>query len=914
VAALPIQTDGGEGDIIAAAMFGFGGLALFLVCGCSILRYTRSRSYYPMEPNALLRTCGSFNLTLWPSVIVILVITSAGLAVAYILDPDADQAPTVVAAAAVIAAVAAALIFLRYILEYILEFFDWVTFLCRPAPYIVTIRYEYTYNTNLSQIASTLCSCLNPCNRIFPTVQLFGDKGESRRRALYAMGTWGGGRVVGTDTINFDGPPRPGLRTTTRVYEDHPELKVSTEILEFTFRLPSNALGPSGELLWVDMSVPDRTALVILVHHLEVSRAGKSWYLPAFYKLGVNQHSTTIFEATAKLPQQCSDRERAARAADLVINREHYKWQEYTRATGFTNKAWSANANAMLPSACWFGKTATNDVPLLGFPASLQDNIPINEYFGVQKTLDFTLAAVQAGIAQFAANFFGTDSKDPRMKETWANTEEVTLTWKFTPMAPPLLWAAGPTAEAWQTDAEFSAQILQGVWPDAMEVATEVPRRLRPYLSPGGPGCASTKLPNGKTAAEMVRRKELLVVDLAFMLKYQNLAQAPFVASITALERTAGPEVLKPLGILLMWVDEDGKDVEQWYTPADSPTDWLLAKTYARSGMVNWHEAVVHATNCHLCTEPYVVAMHRCISSQHPIFKLLFPHVKYTILINFQARESLISPGGVFDEVSSLGGPNQAFVLAMADAYANFDPLQEHLPNKLRRKGLMADQGCLPEGSYAYRDFAMPLWGAIHDMVEGTILGYYKTEDDVLADNELGDFLRELETTGFPGGRFKASDFASRARLVELLTTVVFVVSARHAAVNFYQYKQLAYGPNFPLWMNRLPPRFKNTVRSTNEALSYMCTRTASVGQASVVWVLSQYGSQDLMLLQPDGVNARFQELFANGPGLREVIAFRDRLGKIEIDGRVAAQRTTKGSTQKYEVLLPSYVPESIAI
>jgi hypothetical protein len=60
--------------------------------------------------------------------------------------------------------------------------------------------------------------------------------------------------------------------------------------------------------------------------------------------------------------------------------------------------------------------------------------------------------------------------------------------------------------------------------------------------------------------------------------------------------------------------------------------------------------------------------MRRCLSIKHPLYKPLFPHVRYTIMINLLARADLVSPKGVFTTVSSLGGPNQALIKVRAGA------------------------------------------------------------------------------------------------------------------------------------------------------------------------------------------------------------------------------------------------------
>ncbi|MDK2413622.1 lipoxygenase family protein, partial [Aphanizomenon sp. 202] len=58
---------------------------------------------------------------------------------------------------------------------------------------------------------------------------------------------------------------------------------------------------------------------------------------------------------------------------------------------------------------------------------------------------------------------------------------------------------------------------------------------------------------------------------------------------------------------------------------------------------------VNHWLRTHACMEPYIIAAHRQLSFMHPIFKLLQPHMRYTMEINALARQSLIKGGGVIE-------------------------------------------------------------------------------------------------------------------------------------------------------------------------------------------------------------------------------------------------------------------------
>jgi lipoxygenase len=89
--------------------------------------------------------------------------------------------------------------------------------------------------------------------------------------------------------------------------------------------------------------------------------------------------------------------------------------------------------------------------------------------------------------------------------------------------------------------------------------------------------------------------------------------------------------------------------------------------------------------------EPFIIAAHRQMSAMHPIFKLLKPHMRYTLKINALARQILINGDGVIEAGFTPG----RYCMEMSSyAYDNIWRLdQEGLPADLiRRYGLLLIQ------------------------------------------------------------------------------------------------------------------------------------------------------------------------------------------------------------------------------
>lgn len=81
--------------------------------------------------------------------------------------------------------------------------------------------------------------------------------------------------------------------------------------------------------------------------------------------------------------------------------------------------------------------------------------------------------------------------------------------------------------------------------------------------------------------------------------------------------------------------------------------------------------------------EPFILAAHRQMSAMHPIFKLLDPHMRYTLEINALARQSLINADGV---IESCFTPGRYCMEISAAAYKNWRFDLESLPADLIRR------------------------------------------------------------------------------------------------------------------------------------------------------------------------------------------------------------------------------------
>ena len=93
-----------------------------------------------------------------------------------------------------------------------------------------------------------------------------------------------------------------------------------------------------------------------------------------------------------------------------------------------------------------------------------------------------------------------------------------------------------------------------------------------------------------------------------------------------------------------------------------------------------------HLSKTHLLMEAFAVATWRQLPSIHPVFQLLFSHLRYVMTINTLARNELIAPGGIVDKTLSIGGGGH--IQLLEKTYKNFKFEMFSLPDMLKKKGV----------------------------------------------------------------------------------------------------------------------------------------------------------------------------------------------------------------------------------
>ncbi|CAH1789940.1 unnamed protein product, partial [Owenia fusiformis] len=169
-------------------------------------------------------------------------------------------------------------------------------------------------------------------------------------------------------------------------------------------------------------------------------------------------------------------------------------------------------------------------------------------------------------------------------------------------------------------------------------------------------------------------------------------------------------------------------------------------------------------------------------------------------------------------------------------------------------------------------------------------------------DYELHNWIQELKTppegpglNGLPNKMVTAEDICS------VVTPLIFQASVQHAAVNFAQYDESAFPPNYPAILHGGPPTDKKP-KSEEDIINALPTKSQTLDIMIITKILSSRGTNAL---------GDFEVQYCHDPiTLSALKSFREELAEIE---RVIKMKD-KTRDNKYPYLSPSEIPNAISI
>uniref|UniRef100_A0A8D3BR83 Lipoxygenase domain-containing protein n=1 Tax=Scophthalmus maximus TaxID=52904 RepID=A0A8D3BR83_SCOMX len=374
----------------------------------------------------------------------------------------------------------------------------------------------------------------------------------------------------------------------------------------------------------------------------------------------------------------------------------------------------------------------------------------------------------------------------------------------------------------WKEDALFGNQYLNGVNPILIKRCKVLPDNF-PVTDDMVFLCGQGSL------AEEMKRGNIFLCDYKRLDGVQantiNGKRQYLMAPLVLLHKTPNDKLM-PIAIQLRQTPADNNPI---FNPADSCYDWLIAKIFVRSADFNEHQLNVHLLRTHLLAEVFAVSLLRNIPAVHPLYKLLVPHTRYTLQINYLARNLLISDKGVFSQKS-----------LSAVTYSSLC-----LPEDI------AERGVEDIPNYYYRDDGLRLWNIIHRFVDGVLRFFYKNDGEVEQDTELQKWIRDIFEHGFLSQVDTGIPrrFTTVGELIKFVTMVIFTCSGQHSAVNTGQYDFGGWMPNTPITLQCPPPTKKGTTSEDIMLRTFPYISTTVQGM-STMWLLSKQSSDFVPLGQ----------------------------------------------------------------
>lgn len=404
-------------------------------------------------------------------------------------------------------------------------------------------------------------------------------------------------------------------------------------------------------------------------------------------------------------------------------------------------------------------------------------SLPLSEYFPPRYLAQGTEVTLRLEANRAAAKLGSWLSKDASPIESWS---------KMFPMLP------APLAMAhWREDWCFAWQRLAGPTPNAIRRIDRLPDAL-PLSDADLRRVLGTE---AASVADALASHRLYVADYALFEGaaagitdgHAKYLWAPIVLFCVD---ASFPGKLRPIAIQ---TGGHAGTRTTLYFPGDR--DWLLARTAANVADENLQGVLVHLGWCHMVIQRFILAAHRQLSADHPLFVLLAPHFETTLAVNQVAKKSVVNPGGVQDRLLAPTIETQTAILNRSVGeldLASLDPTIDYA-----RRGV-GDAEALP--LYPFRDDALAIWTALRRFVEDYVRLYYASDADVVADRELAAFVREV---GSPeGGRlpklvlgFTPSCIGD---VVDLISRILFRASPYHATINDSNYDWAAFVPSMP--------------------------------------------------------------------------------------------------------------------
>ena len=182
-------------------------------------------------------------------------------------------------------------------------------------------------------------------------------------------------------------------------------------------------------------------------------------------------------------------------------------------------------------------------------------------------------------------------------------------------------------------------------------------------------------------------------------------------------------------------------------------------------------------------------------------------------------------------------------------------------------RGVAVEDANAPHGvkllieDYPYASDGLEIWDAIKSWVEEYVAFYYKSDEELQKDPELQAWWKDLVQVGHGDLKDKPwwPKMQTRGELVQVSTTLIWIASALHAAVNFGQYPYGGLILNRPTISRRFMPEKGSAEYDAlaknpeKEFLKTITGKKETLIDLTVIEILSRHTTDEFYLGDRDG-------------------------------------------------------------
>lgn len=238
-------------------------------------------------------------------------------------------------------------------------------------------------------------------------------------------------------------------------------------------------------------------------------------------------------------------------------------------------------------------------------------------------------------------------------------------------------------------------------------------------------------------------------------------------------------------GVRPAWIQkQDGTKV----TP-DQGEAWKVARIIAGAALQTYVGMVRHVLNLHyIAGQSLSVLVHNLLPFEHPVHRMLWPHVAGTLFVNWGASVNFVGPHtiGVHNYAPSWNGWKTLIPAGWkAFTWEDYD-----IPDVYARRGTDA---LIAKGLYPFGEDATLIWNVYRGYVDDYLGLYYADDAAVANDQVLQAALKGLDPVA-P----KPLRATTRAELAQILTRFISMVSVEHKLVSGIAWDYLCHPYWFP--------------------------------------------------------------------------------------------------------------------